>query len=327
MKHRRLLVASLLLSLGVLVALLALLDPGQLARFARLDFRWLLAGLGVYLANYLFRAWRFRLLLGGHAIPWLRLLGIVQVHGALNYLLPARLGELAFPVLIKRLNRTEYSLGAASLLAARSLDLAALLLALPLALAISSHRLPAWAAPAALALAVAVGAALALGARWLGAPPETTGEAPTPATRSEAPSGRLRAFARRTWAHLRQGLRPRALPALIAASLGIWLCIALNFHLLLAAMGLRIDFFAAFAIVLAMIPLSLLPVQGFANLGTHEAAWIGTLALFGLKLDEANAVAAISHLVLFVYVSLLGVGGVAMIAIAERRWPSPSPSP
>jgi uncharacterized membrane protein YbhN (UPF0104 family) len=60
-----------------------------------------------------------------------------------------------------------------------------------------------------------------------------------------------------------------------------------------------------------MVPLTLLPLQGFANIGTHEIGWASVLIAFGYPYKTALAIAVGSHFVLLV--SVLLVGGISFL--------------
>ena len=90
---------------------------------------------------------------------------------------------------------------------------------------------------------------------------------------------------------------------------GIWLCVYSNFYFATRSMGLPVAFYHIAIISIVMIPLTLLPLQGFANIGTHEVGWTSVLVAFGYPYKTALAIAAGSHLVLLF--SVLISGGVA----------------
>jgi uncharacterized membrane protein YbhN (UPF0104 family) len=74
-------------------------------------------------------------------------------------------------------------------------------------------------------------------------------------------------------------------------------------------MGLPVAFYHIAIISMVMIPLTLLPLQGFANLGTHEIGWTSVLVAFDYPYKTALAIAAGSHFVLLL--SVLVSGGLA----------------
>lgn len=313
--------AVLLLSVGVSVAVLAaatwLVNPDALWSDLRaLDPGLVILGLAVLSVNYGLRTLRFRMLLTDNGNSIRGLFGVVCVYATLNYLLPARLGELSYPVLLKRLSGRDYSVGTASVLAARVLDLFAVAALFPVALLASRSALPDWAVSAAMLFMLTTFAALVGFLVWLRARPLDPANL---CAAADGWHGRLAAFLKRVVAHLAMLAQSGRLLPLALVSLGVWLCIALNFFLILAAAGITVPFVAAFTITLVMIPLSLLPAQGFANLGSHEAAWLVVLAALGLSAEAAARATLLSHLVLIGYVLVMGILGLGLVLFARRR--------
>ena len=84
---------------AIIIAWAGLEEVWQQRRGVELTY--LLAYAGTTVVTYLFRAWRFRLLLGvGGVMP--KLYGIVSVHTLMLNLLPFSGGEVSYPILLKR---------------------------------------------------------------------------------------------------------------------------------------------------------------------------------------------------------------------------------
>jgi hypothetical protein len=58
-----------------------------------------------------------------------------------------------------------------------------------------------------------------------------------------------------------------------------------------------------------MIPMTLLPLQGFANLGTHEIGWVAAFRLFGYSANASLNIAISSHIIMLLFVLTLGLLG------------------
>jgi uncharacterized membrane protein YbhN (UPF0104 family) len=118
---------------------------------------------------------------------------------------------------------------------------------------------------------------------------------------------------RRAWNKFIAGLREiqehgaHLKVALITA--GIWLCVYSNFYFATQSMGMPISFYTIAIISIVMIPLTLLPLQGFANIGTHEIGWTSVLVAFNYPYNMALAIATGSHFILLI--SVLVSGGLA----------------
>jgi uncharacterized protein (TIRG00374 family) len=107
-------ILSTQISIGDIVTTLTLIDPLFLA-----------AGFILYIGGYLFRAIRFYYL--NHAgIPVKDLYSIVALNSLMNYVLPARTGELSYVYLVKQLHDRTTAEGIATLFIARMFDVIAI---------------------------------------------------------------------------------------------------------------------------------------------------------------------------------------------------------
>lgn len=125
-KTRQLLwrLVSALVTIGLLFFLLRNLEEFDFAALlGRISFLSLLAALFSYLALNIFRAIRFRILLDKGNAPLRLLIPITLYHNCLVRVLPFKLGELSYIVLLR--SRLRYSMeeGLSSLLGARILEL------------------------------------------------------------------------------------------------------------------------------------------------------------------------------------------------------------
>ncbi len=125
-KTRQLLwrLVSALVTIGLLFFLLRNLEEFDFAALlGRISFLSLLAALFSYLALNIFRAVRFRILLDKGNAPLRLLIPITLYHNCLVRVLPFKLGELSYIVLLR--SRLRYSMeeGLSSLLGARILEL------------------------------------------------------------------------------------------------------------------------------------------------------------------------------------------------------------
>ncbi|MEW6139812.1 MAG: hypothetical protein AB1733_16440 [Thermodesulfobacteriota bacterium] len=60
-------------------------------------------------------------------------------------------------------------------------------------------------------------------------------------------------------------------------------------------------------IYVALIPFSLLPIRGIANIGNHEATWFLVLKLLGTPNADAAALAFGSHVLLLLVSTVIGI--------------------
>jgi hypothetical protein len=244
------------------------------------------------------RAWRFRILAdGGLAPPEPAMFGIATKLVLLNYLLPFKLGELSFPVMMKRRYGTPLLRGAGILILSRFLDFGAVgaILLLTGAMILDPSVL-AWSRPALIALGLALLALPFLGLDllpWL--------------QRLVAPWPRLARLVEQltAGASLMRPLPQRSLAALL--TLGVWAA-----HSLIA-------WLAGLAIHAAVGPVQLamagaagnlafaLPVPAIAGLGAPQAAWVGALRLADIPWYPAIASAIVCHGLLLIAVLVLGL--------------------
>ena len=270
-----------------------LIEP-VLVTLRQADLRILLPILPLVVILQLARAVRFVLLLdrmreGG----LLATFQIAGVHNALNFLLPFKLGEVAFPLLARRLMGVGITSGTSTLLTVRLLDIGALgaLLAFSAAVAVDALQPYRWLLVAGgiasllapLALLIAAG----YGQRRLG---------------RLAAAGEVLAKAR---AHGTFG-------KITLLSVVIWACHAaaayLSFLAVNAPVPLATAIFAGASANLAFA----LPVQGIAALGPVQAAFAWAAVLGGMGLEASVAAAVACHASLLVSGCLLALLAVVM---------------
>ena len=278
-------------------------------RLSTANTTWLAAGLGVFAINYVLRTLRFRVLLNTRQLGLRRLLGVMMLYGMFNYLLPAKSGEVSYVLLSHRYLNTSLSEGTATLIAARFFDFGIIALVLPLVLIAFFDQLPQWLLGSALAYCVMViGSAVVL----LGyLRKRTFSDHATPAPDD------LRSRISQAWRRVMSALsaidrRGQYLPLWLLTG-GIWLCVYANFYCIVASLGFEPTMLQMIVISIILVPLTLLPVQGVANIGTHEAGWVTALSMFGHSIDSAVVIAVTSHVVLFVFVLIWGATGAWLV--------------
>lgn len=298
---------------GVVTALLLAyifseLDWAVLGRaFSDLHWGWLGLALLVYLANVVLRALRFANLIYSRSIHWLELVPVSALHNVLVYLMPAQTGDVTYIFIAKNRLNLSLSEGTATLLASRFYDISLVALILALLLPSARSGMPDWIfqTAAMFCIIVLLGALTILVFLKVNKPASNTATA--------ADGKNLLTRVRAAWEKFLAGLREiqshgaHGKIALLTA--GIWLCIYLNYYSAVRGMGLPISFHQIVIISVVMISLTLLPVQGFANVGTHEIGWASVLVAFQYPYEAALAMAVGSHFVFLM--SVLISGGIA----------------
>lgn len=317
MKKRQILiyVISAILSVVLLAYLLWNLD-WEILRVAFADIRWGWLGLALlaYLINIFLRALRFTNLIYSRSVRWLELVPVSALHNILMYLMPAKTGDVAYIFLAK--DRLDLSLteGTATLFAARFYDFSVVAAFLMILLPFAKNEIPDWIFIPAIIFCglILLGTAGILLFLKFQKPNHGDTE-----TQRKTDKGLRASLSRwfKIWEKFIEGLREiqqhgaHGWVALLTA--GIWLCVYSNFYFATKSMGLPVAFYHIAIISMVMIPLTLLPLQGFANLGTHEIGWTSVLVAFDYPYKTALAIAAGSHFVLLL--SVLVSGGLAFL--------------
>ena len=300
-------IISAILSVALLAYLLLNLDWEILrVAFSDIHWGWLALALLAYLLNIFLRALRFTNLIYSRPVKWIELIPVSALHNILMYLMPAKTGDVTYIFIAK--DRLDLSLteGTATLFAARFYDFAVVAFFLLILLPISKDEIPDWIfLPAIIFCGLILLGTLGILAFLKFSKPNPT------VTQTQKRPFLQKAFA--AWNKFIIGLREiqshgaHGKVALITA--GIWLCVYSNFYFATRSMGLPVAFYHIAIISMVMIPLTLLPLQGFANIGTHEIGWTSVLVAFDYPYKTALAIAAGSHFVLLL--SVLISGGLA----------------
>jgi uncharacterized membrane protein YbhN (UPF0104 family) len=307
-------IVSAVLSVLFLVYVLLNLDWETLSvAFSDIHWGWLGLALLAYFVNILLRAFRFTNLIYSRPVKWLELIPVSALHNILMYLMPAKTGDVTYVFIAK--DRLDLSLteGTATLFAARFYDFSVVALFLMVLLPFSKDEMPEWIfLPAIIFCALILLGTIGILAFLKFSKPTLESVSMLTENQKQA-SGLQKIYA--AWSKFMFGLREiqghgaHGKVALITA--GIWLCIYSNFYFATKSMGLPVAFYHIAIISMVMIPLTLLPLQGFANIGTHEIGWTSVLVAFNYPYKTALAIAAGSHFVLLL--SVLISGGLAFL--------------
>lgn len=312
-KNTLIYITSGILSAGMLAYLLFNLD-WEILHFAFSDIHWGWLGIALlaYLVNVGLRALRFSNLIYSRQINWLDFVPVASLHNILMYLMPAKTGDVTYIFFAK--NRLDVSIheGTATLLAARYYDFAVVAFFLAALLPFAKNEMPNWIFQSSIIFCVMVLIGTVGIVLFLRLKKTNINIEEHPLDKEKSLLTRLN----RTWLKFLLGLREiqshgAHLRTTLFTAL-IWLCIYINFYSATKSMGLPVSFYHIVIISIVMIPLTLLPLQGFANIGTHEVGWTSVLVAFNYPYKTALAIAAGSHFVLLL--SVLISGGLAFSA-------------
>jgi len=278
-----------LLADGVGVALLEALHTASL---------WpLVLGSMIAIAIQIIRAWRFAILATGNlALPSWTMTGIATKLVLFNFLLPFKLGELSFPLMMKRVYRTPFGQGAGILILCRFLDLGVVVAIILLTGAwLLDPALHGW-NPALIS---------ALGLMALIIPPLIVDQLPW-LRRLTAAWPRIDHLAGQM-SHGASMIRPLRIRLPVAAlTLSIWAAHAAIAWLVATAIGAGLGL-APMAMASAASNLAFaLPISGVAGLGPPQAAWATMLHLAGHDWAPATTSALLCHGLLLITLSIFG---------------------
>lgn len=282
------------------------------ATFYQLDSSWLAITTLFMLLNYVIRTLRFRLLLHNPQLTVLQLFSITCLHGMFNYLMPAKTGELSFIMLLKQLD-ISISSSSATLITARLFDFATIAMFLPLVLIAFWSHLP----PVMIVVAIVFCGLvyLIVGGVMLYLHQLDTDKLDIGlATAETSFSQRII----RLWYKIAVGMRlinqRKQYISLWLLTIGGWLCLYICLYAMVLSLGFSVNFSQIVVVSMIMMPMNLLPLQGLANLGTHEVGWGMALLLFGYSREIALMIAVGTHSILLGVVLLIGgLGGVLAI--------------
>jgi len=331
----------LALSLGIAAGLLAVLvalggvQPADLlAGLRRLDAASYAIALGLTIAVYVLRAWRFQVLLPERLRPgfW-RTLSITSSYTMASVILPAKVGEATFVVYAGRVAGIGAADAFACLLVARLLDFASLCLSMSIACivlwATHAYESLTWLGPLGAALLPGSLLLFALSARgdlllrtassasrFLGFGRTNTGR-------------RILSASERIGEALRAAGSRKSLISAALLSLPAWACVFFYCAVLARGLGLPADTSlakATFGSGLAILT-TLLPVSAFANFGTLEAGWVLGFHALGVGNELAYSTGVGLHIVQIANTVLLGVlGHVGMAIVGHRAEPRSEPA-
>ena len=299
---------AILLSAGIVVAVIALGDGGRYMD-AVASLRPLpLVGVAVLLgACNALRVWRLRLVVPGvRVVP---LAGAALLHQFMVGVIPAKLGELALPLLLSRTGRIPMGQAFGVLLYIRLLDLAALLVVASVSVMVAGRTIGPQAPWVAFGVLVAVAGIAVVGTFVFLFLHRTRGS-----------GARLGDLARAVVAPAAR-LSRHANLAMAGLSLFLWFLLLSAFHLACISLGIDASYGEVVASATLGNLLAALPVNGIGGIGATHLSWAGMLAGFGQEFEAAFiagvAVQAMALLVsgagaaLFAFADLLSPGAAA----------------
>lgn len=319
-----------LLIAGLLLAFLGLwggVQPEEVVLACK-RLTWRVYGLAFLLhaVIYVLRSVRYYILFPPQSRPPFGALTAVSSASAMAAgILPAKVGEATFVLYLKNVCGVPATLGAASLIVARLLDVASLCLALALACATlvwtGAYPKLTWLASLSALLTVIAAIVFALsmrGDRLVRVASATLRIAGLSRTKA---GERLLAVAGRLEDALRQAGSDGRLLGATLVSLPLWLGVVVFCALIARGMGLPETVTlaeATFGTSLAILT-SLVPLSAFANFGTLETGWVLGFGALGVDRSLASATGFGTHVVQILNVVIFGLLGHLGMAVLARR--------
>lgn len=259
--------------------------------------RWMSIGLICYGINYILRALRLRVLSDSRIPFWPDAVYASSLHGFITYLIPMQLGDASLPVIVKSTNDIELTEGTAILVRIRLLDMMSLGGMMIIAAIFYRLSLPiafrwVWFASGGILFLFPLVLRRFVSIKYF---------------QSVRFGQFFKFFSQAGKFHVAESF----------LSFGIWIAVSCVFFCVMQAVNLPLGFDGALLLISLQLPLQVFPVQGFANTGNHEGGWIAALSLLGIPLGQAAEFALVSHVIIFIYVLVLGI--VPLIVIPFKK--------
>lgn len=308
---------AIVLSLGVVVYVVLSLDWLDVSlTFQSLNRVTLLAAFAIYLINYIFRTLRFKILLDLEDVPFFQLLGVTNLYGMYLYLMPAKFGEVTFPLLLKRRLKVDISTSTGVLVVARLFDFFSIAVILILVLFNYWEIIPGNMQILSIVFCGLVAVVFIL-FLWMVRNPARVKAVFERKEAARPIVQKTKDFVEGVYQGARTVEANRRYTALVFLSLLIWFCVNSNFFLITVSLGYSFNFFQIIVVSIIMIPVTLFPIQGFANIGAHEIGWITAFTLFDYPYQTALNIAISSHIIYVMFVLLLGLIGVLLMVVRK----------
>lgn len=288
-----------------------------------LDASVYLTALGVQALIYPVRALRLAVLMpAAHRPPMGRLLPVTAAHILAANVLPAKVGEAALVVYLKRSAGVPGATGLALLLVSRVLDFATVAGGLALACLVlgSAGAYPDldWLAPLGAALVVPTVLFVWLAARGERLVAVATWSVRLVSLDRTKLGAKLLELAEKLRVALAEVERGQLVRGALA-TIPVWLLVFGFYAVLARGLGMSELSFAAavFGASLAILS-TLLPINGFAGFGVQDAGWVAGFTALGMSAEVATSSGLAAHFVYLGNLCVFGLLGHAAMAATKR---------
>ncbi len=280
----------------------------------QLSFFWLLPALLFYLLFIFSRIIRIRILGSLDTVPISKLFIANNYYTFCKSILPMGFGEVSFVYFLKSIVEVEFNKGTSVWLIARLLDVVSFMLLYVLLQPFFIHqqidirlRL--------LTTSIAVGLILFFVAILFFAKKKAESTTGIPLTSPKGLIQKGRVFILKVVKSLNEILVRHILLRSLAISVLSWAIYFLVFMCIFKTIGIDISFQILVHFMLLAWIVEIIPIKGFANIGSYEAAIAASLVLLGINKSDALNAAIFSHILLFLIVTLF-----VIISAVLFRW-------
>lgn len=265
-----------------------------------INIYYLTLGFLSYTLMNLFRVFRYQIITNNE-LPLPKMTSIVLIHNFYNNLLPARIGEASFPLLLRE-EQYNFPHSISFLVTSRLFDLIAILPLFLVSLLFLEHT-----PPTILIIRNLLLLTLTLGAVGLLA--MTTFSNQLTAYLSHHPPLDKLANYLDTQANQLKTLSTIQIASITSSSILIWILSFFMYILLIEGVQINIPWPNIIVASVFVIFSTILPIQGVLQLGTAEAAWAVPLLILGTSKEAAIYTGFITHFARILFFVILGLVG------------------
>lgn len=300
-------IVVVLISFVLLFYFLSLLDIGKfISLLKRISVPWVTIGIILFLLQIIIKGLRFKHLLGIKNKSLKKLYGVVGGWSILKYILPGAFGELSILYLLKKIIKIDYSKNTSALFIARTIDFM-LFTVLFIVLYIFSFTLfidPVIKNIADILLLIVV-VIFFLSIVFLKAQKSVYRFMHKSFFQKHSIGKKIKVFAINFLKHFKRLMSIKSILYLSAISILMWALIYAMFVASIKAIHVDLNLLEILFIFLVLWPISILPIRGIGNLGSHELGWIMPLVLLGYSQSNAAIIAFGTHVIF--YINLVGL--------------------
>ncbi|MCK4499994.1 flippase-like domain-containing protein, partial [Candidatus Babeliales bacterium] len=304
---------AILLGLFILAGLFTISGFSEIFGIIKnISFFWFLLSCGAIFSTFIIRTWRWSVLLrtAGYVFPRDMIFKCIMFGWLLNYLLPARVGDVARAVALKTTERAPLGMSLSTIVLERAIDMVTLafLLGISTALFFPEKFLMLEVIAIGIALALILLLFLIYKFDYL-----------------IVNKLKNRFSSIKESVHLlKQGLdelykNPEAIALCLLLSIPIWLFEISSIYFASKAINFNLSFpFATVSGIAAFIA-QVLPLTP-AGIGIHEGSITGVLALFGISTEIGTSIALVDHFARGIIIYTFGLISAIHIGFASREY-------